>query len=151
MAEGIRHSKSVAEFPLEVEGGGGLGDDALEVGDLFGVHAVIDVGKFLLSALDGGFGVLFVDFRLTEGHVREDDDLGLGNFGEARTHGHGDDLTLVEVAEFTRFEGRNQTGVHRQHSDFAIRARQIDVVHGIREHLLLRSDDVELERHLDRS
>lgn len=150
MKKGILNPFSMASvlvFALEAEGGGLLGDDALEVGDFFGVEAVIDGLQFFLSALDGVFGGLFVDFIFTEGHVGEDDGFVVADFREAGTDGKGEDLALVLVAELSWLKCGHKTRVAGKDTQFAIRAWQIDVIHGVGENLFLRGDDFEVERH----
>lgn len=143
----LKGSGSVAGFAFELDGGGGFGDDALEVGDFFGVHAVFDILEGVLGALDGGLGAGDIDFRFFQCHIGEDDDLGLGDFSEARADGECDHPALVQVAEFAGFEGGHQSRVEWQDADFPIRARQIDMVHLVRENLFFGGDDIEEEGH----
>jgi hypothetical protein len=42
----------MAEGLLEVQRGGGFRDDALEIGDFLGIHAVLHALEFFLGALD---------------------------------------------------------------------------------------------------
>ena len=94
-------SISMLILTLEAKCSGLFGDDALEVGDFFRVHAVIDGKQFFLSAFDGVFGSLFVDLPFAQRHVGEDDGFVLADFCEAGTDRQSDNLAFTQVAELT--------------------------------------------------
>lgn len=132
---------------LEVEGGGGAADEGFQEGDFFGVDAVVDALELFLRALDGGLGGGFVDVAFAEGHVGQDDDFCSGDFGEAGADGEGDDLAVVEVAEFAGLERGDESGVHRKNAHLAVGSGEVDVFNRVREDFLLGGDDVEVEGH----
>ena len=74
---------------LEQQGGGGLGDDSLEVGNFFSIEAVIYGSEFFLGPLNGSLDRILVDFSLSKGAVGEDYDLGIGDLGKAGADGEG--------------------------------------------------------------
>ena len=77
---------------LKMKLSGRPSDDALEVRDLLHVEAVIDGIELFLRPLDRLFHLGFVDLRLTQGAVSQNNHLGLSDFSETRSDRKPDDL-----------------------------------------------------------
>lgn len=132
---------------LELEGGGLSGNEALEICDLFRVHAVIDGGEFFFGAFDCGLGLLFVDLVFAERAVGEHLDHGLADFGKSGSDGKFAFGAVVAVAKDAWLECGDESRVHWQHTHFAIGSGEVDGFNRCGEDLFLRGDDVEMQGH----
>lgn len=112
---------------LEQQGGGGLGDDSLEVGNFFSIEAVIYGSEFFLGPLNGSLDRILVDFSLSKGAVGEDYDLGIGDLGKAGADGEGLGNSTVKVTQDTGLQRGDQTDVRWQDAQFSVHSGEINV------------------------
>ena len=102
---------SMLILALEAKCGGLFSDNTLEVSDFLRIHAVIDGLQFFLGAFDGLLSGILVDFRFAQRHVGQNDGFSLADFSETGADSQGDNLALMEIAQFTGLERGHQTGV----------------------------------------
>lgn len=123
------------------------GDHALEVGDFFRIHAVIDRSEAFLGALYRGFGLIFVDLVFAKRTIGEHLHERLADFSKAGTDGQFAFDAVVAIPQDAGLQRGNQARVHRQYAHLTIRSGQIDEFNRCGKDLLFRRHDVEVEGH----
>lgn len=136
-------SGSATAFDLEL--GEGFLEGGLDGGVFFALELFLAHGGF--GAAHGGFGGVLVDVVLVDGHVGEDGDFVGSDFDEAAADGEVGGAAVVLHGEFAGLDLDDETDVVGQDAEFAVGARDDDVLDLAREGDAFRSDDIELERH----